>query len=225
MKLRQLIFIILLIFAFQVSFGQEKPTARKVDVFEMVDCCFPNFDAFYSELLASNSTGYVVIYKNKNKPLESYRYQYAVKSIFALDRKNTEIHFIQGKGENVTRTELWAVPKGAEKPTFAEETWDYSIPPFTKPFMLWEESTIDGICNFFYQKEYFSNILKSNEWLNMNVVIYANSAKQFRKTQKEVLEMLVDNNKITKNRIRFFNSPKIGFAEMEYWLVPKRRKS
>jgi hypothetical protein len=215
----------LLILSFQVSLGQEKPKAELFDEFGMIDCCHSNFDNFLNEISETNSIGYIVIYKNKDKPLESYYYEVALKSHFLVrDVKN--IIFIQGKSENSTRTELWKIPQGAEKPSFDEEKWNYYFQSKTKPFIFYSDSEVDGICMFF-SNLYFQNILNGNIDANLNVVIYANSQKQFLQKRKKMQKNLVKNYDVKQNRLKFFRKPKTNnvLANAEYWLVPKNQRN
>jgi hypothetical protein len=223
--MRSTTLIFLLILSFQVSFGQEKPRAVLFDEFGMIDCCHPNFDAFLSEINKTNSIGYIVIYKNKYKPLESYYYEVALKSHFLVrDVKN--INFVQGRSENSTRTEFWKVPPNAVKPDFEEDKWDYSFRNKTKSFMFYNNSGVDGICMFFIDF-YFRNILSGNRYANINVVIYANSQKQFLRKRKELQNDLVKNYDVKKNRLTFVRKPKTKyvFENAEYWLVPKKSRN
>lgn len=220
--MRFIISIVLLILSFQVSFGQEKPKAELVDEFGMIDCCHPTFDMFLSELIETNSVGYVVIYKNKNNPIESYYYEVSVKSHF-MARNIKNIKFVQGRTENSTRTELWKVPQNADKPDFDEEKWDYSFPGKTKSFVFYSDSGVDGICIFFIDL-YFQNILSGNKFANLNVIIYANSQQQFLQKRKELRNNLINNYDIEQNRLKFFKKAKTKnvLENAEYWLVPKK---
>ncbi len=215
----------LLILSFQVSFGQEKPEAELFDEFGMIDCCHSNFDVFLSELIETNSIGYVVIYKNKNNPVESYYYEVAVKSHF-LSRDINHIYFVQGKSEDKTRTELWKIPQGAEKPSFDEEKWDYYFHSKTKPFIFYSDSEVSGICMFF-SNLYFQLILNGNTHAYINVVIYSNSQKQFLRKRKELQNNLIRNYDVEQNRLKFFRKPKTNnvLENADYRLVPKKQRN
>jgi hypothetical protein len=211
-----------LFLSFQVSFGQEKPKAIMFDEFGVINCCHPTFDEFLSEIRETNSIGYIVIYKNKNNPIESYYYEVAIKSHFLVrDVKN--IHFVQGRSENSTRTEFWKVPQNAEKPDFDQEKWDYFFSSETKPFIFYHDSGVDGICMFFVDL-YFQNILSGNKHSGINVVIYANTQKAFLRKQKDLQNNLVKNYDVEQNRLKFFRKPKTKnvFENADYWLVPKK---
>ncbi len=214
--------ILVLLVSFPFAFGQEKPKAELVGAFGMIDCCFPDFDIFYEDLLSTNSTGYVVIYRNQNNPIESYGYEVAVKTQFLL-REAKNVIFVQGTSEDQTRTELWRVPKDAEKPNFGEEVWDYALPNETKPFIFWTDTEIDEICSF-NDEMFIRNILMGNKNVKINVMIYTNSQKLFLKKKREILSDFVKNYTFEPKRLTFFRKSKTSIENVEFWLIPKRNR-
>lgn len=213
-----------LLLAIQISFGQEKPKAKLVDEFGQLNCCFPYFDAFYNNLVETNSDGYVVISRDREYPSSSLSYLYAVRTIFLLRDFRAKIHFIRSKSRDQIRTQLWKVPPGAEIPEFGEEVWNFEVLPNTKPFVIWHESEIDQICNFFGSSNFISEIVSGNKEAGINVVIFANSQKTFLREKRRVLNTLIDTKIIKQSRLQFFKKPKKDFELLEIWLVPMKPK-
>lgn len=213
---------LILILAFQLCFGQEKLKAELLDETGSIDCCYPNFQMFLSELEKSNSQGYIIIYGNKNNKLGNYRYEQSIKSWYGF-RGNPKIHILHGKSEESIRIQFWKVPDRAEKPNFQEEPWDYSLFNIKRPFLLYDGNSDDGVCMFIFEESYISKILLASPDLNLNLVIFADSQKNFRQTKAKLLRKFVTNFSVPKNRLRTFFSKEKSMQEVEYWLVPKKK--
>ncbi|HRH43328.1 MAG TPA: hypothetical protein PKY82_16970 [Pyrinomonadaceae bacterium] len=220
---------LLLIFAFQFCFGQEKPVARQINETGRINCCWGDFQQLLLEIENTKSKGYVIIFGEKENKLKNYLYEQSIRSLYSY-RDNPTIVILHGRSESEIRTQFWVVPNGAEIPTFEEEQWDYTL-AINKPLKIYDwfdygEGGGDGVCDMLYQEIYTSRFLLANPELNANLVIYAKTAKKFKSIKSKLIKQFEEDFKITKNRLSFFHilgENPVGNGEI--WLVPKRRKS
>lgn len=222
-----LLTISLLIFAFQISFGQKD--AKLIDEQGKIDCCYPSFQILLQEISDSNSKGYIIIFGDKTNKLNSYLYEQQIKSWVGF-RDNPNILILHGKSEEKIRTQFWVVPEGAKPPDFQEETWDYSL-SIKKPLKLYQDFNYleygsDGVCDFSFYELYTSIFLRANPNLNANLIIYEKSVPKFTTKKLELLKLFNEQYKIPSNRLRFFQkSIKESWSNGEIWLIPQKKKS
>jgi hypothetical protein len=230
MKLQKVFLISLILVALQICFGQEKPKAELVDEFGKIYCeeLRVRIDSFYQNGLgsSSSSTGYIVINGNKNNSLEKYLLEVRFKSAVGSQKYDfNRVVFVRGKDNDSTHGQFWLVPEGAEKPDFDEENWDYSLPELNKAVKfherIWED--FDDICpsNRNFSEELYAKLLLGNPNFRGNIVISGNSSKNIK---KELIKVFVNQYKIPANRLKFFYD-KNGYPEnVEYWIVPTKKK-
>ena len=225
--------IILTLFVFliglQFSLAQEKPQARKIDHFSKLPCedFWGRIDGFFNDLQAEpNSIGYAVINRNsQNKDdLE-----------FALRRRNQIFGLLETRLKNdrfrVGKTEakdfsieLWIVPPGAEVPFSLNEDWTSDFPQILKPKVYSKPWMNDNVCPDLSVIT-FADMLLNNRNLLGNIVILAPTKKKFSQMKKEVLGDFATKYNLPPNRFRTFFVRQPEIVGIEYWLVPKRRKS
>jgi hypothetical protein len=234
MKLQKFFLVSTVLFvSLQICFGQAKPKAMLIDEFGRISCeeLKARTDGFYQKDLGSNpdSIGYILINGNKNKSLEKYMLEIYFKSAILSHKYDiNRVVFIRGKDNNSTNGKFWVVTSGADKPVFDEEDWDYALPGISKAIKfherIWE--TFDDICpsNRNFSEELYAKLLLGNPDFRGNIVISRNSSTSFQKNRKEIINELVNKYKIPINRLRFFND-KNGYPDnVEYWLVPIKKK-
>jgi len=230
MRLKKILFVLLLFINLQICFGQEK--AELVDEFGRIFCedLQIRMQTFYADVKKRpDSVGYIYLYGNKDKPLEKYLFEISFKSVALIYKFDPHrIQFVQGKDKDSTGGQFWIVPSNVDALILDEEKWSYSLPDFNKPKKLYErqESLFADICpmvNSLYE-ELYSKILLGNPTFRGNIVISANSLKDFQKSKKELINEFVNNYKIPADRLRFFND-KNGYQDnVEFWIVPTKRK-
>ena len=230
MKLQKVFLILIVLFALQICFGQEKPKAELVDEFGKINCeeLQARTDGFYQNGLRSNpsSTGYIVIFGNKNNSLEKYLLEVRFKSaVISQKYEFNRVVFVRGKNNDSTHGQFWLVPAGAEKPNFDEENWDYSLPELNKAVKFHERNweNFDNICpsNRNFSEELYAKLLLGNPGFRGNIVINENSSKNLK---KELLKTFVNKYKIPLNRLKFFYDANGYPDNVEYWIVPPKRK-
>lgn len=227
MKLQKKFFpYLLLLLNLQICFGQEKPKAVLVDEFGETYCdeLSARIDAFYREIIsAQNSKGYIIVYGDKNKPLEKYLNELSTKEIIIFSKYDmSRIVFLHGIDNETIKTQFWLVPAGADKPIFTEGNWNYTLPQTTKSFIFYKSSWVGEDCPSNFNIIY-SKFLLANPDLHAHLVVYEKSAKDFRRTKKDLFSELVNQNKVSPNQIKFFYLKRKN-PDVEFWLIPKRRK-
>jgi hypothetical protein len=229
MKLQKVVLISLILFALQICLGQEKLKAELIDEFGKINCeeLQARIDGFYQNGLGNNlsSTGYIVIYGNNNS-LEKYLLEVRFKSAVVSQKYDfNRVVFVRGKNNDSTHGQFWLVPEGANKPDFDEENWDYALPELNKAVKfherIWED--FDDICpsNRQFSEELYAKLLLGNPRFKGNIVISGNSSKNLK---KELIKIFVNKYKIPINRLRFFYDENGYPDNVEYWIVPPKRK-
>ena len=231
MKLQKVSIVLVVLFAsLQICFGQEKPKAELVDEFGKIVCedLQVRTDIFYRNGLGSNSssTGYIVINGSKNNSLEKYLLEVRFKSAIISNKYDfNRVVFIHGKDGDSTHGQFWIVPAGADKPDFNEANWDYALPELNKASKFYERNweNFDDICpsNINLSEELYAKILLGNPNFRGNFVINRNSSKNIK---KELLKTFVNKYKIPANRLKFFYDANGYPDNVEYWIVPPKRK-
>lgn len=229
MKLHQLFLtFLLLLAAFQFCFSQEKPKAVLIDnIIYPANCddLVARLQRLMDETTNKNSVSYVIIHPVKGKLLPSLLFER-----WTIGRKFPSEKFIivRGKEENELRLELWLVPKGAEL-SFAvdESTWNFSLPSLKKPYQFYSYTNgEDAICNSEGQKKHFAEILLANPTFRGHLVIYEKTLEKYRRTKNLLVSELVKDYSIPHNQLRTFFVKEIDydFSNVEFWLVPQRKK-
>jgi hypothetical protein len=230
MKLQKAFLISFILFALQICSAQEKPKAELVDEFGKIYCedLQSRLDGFYQNGLGSNSssTGYIVIFGNKNNSLEKYMLEVRFKSaVFSQKYDFNRVVFVRGKNDDSTHGQFWIVPPCAAKPDFDEENWNYSLPELNKAVKfherIWED--FDDICpsNRQFSEELYAKLLLGNPKFRVNIVISGNSSKNLK---KELIKVFVNKYKIPANRLKFFYDENGYPDNVEYWIVPPKIK-
>jgi hypothetical protein len=226
MKLRRLFFaFLLLLAAFQFCFSQEKPKAVLIDEFDKVTCdeLSLRLDELFLALTTNEgSKGYIIISGYKNEPIKKYSFAEMIKGYANLTKLvNKRFVFIFNDAENA-RTQLWLVPTDSDVSTFAQKTENYELPQTFKPTLIYANSW-DEFCAESFSNELYSKFLQTNSNVKGNLVIYEKSLKNFRKTEKTLLDELVKVYKIPPNQLKTFYVRK-NISDVEFWLVPKKKK-
>lgn len=230
MKLRILFFTLLLLpLTVKSFFAQEKPKAVLFMEFEETNCdsLQVNLYEFLVQLNKNpNSKGYVLMNggKSNNAPFRKYFWEMEMKADLAfIGIEKDQINFLQGKDKDVSKTQFWVIPEGADKPNFIEEVWDYKFPSDIKPFIIDKDSWIGEVCHASYNTDFYSKVLLANPNLKGHLVIYSKSINKFNKRESELLKELVNKNKVPLQQLKFFYV-KSKVADVEYWFVPNKSK-
>lgn len=233
MKARKILLILICLFAsYQISFGQEKPLAIQIDYIEDTNCedLTARLNALKISLSnAPNSTGYVIIFGDKDDSLKNYKFEKLIKRSFVeLTIDSNRVVFVHEKKGKGIKTQVWIVPFGADKPVFTEEKWDYALPEIIKPFMLHEKVWENEDCAPLQNEEFYSRLLLANPSFRGNIVIYENSPQKFQNTKINLIAELVNKYKVPFGRLKFYYvksfSKSFSYPDAEFWLVPKKQK-
>lgn len=223
-----LLTLFLFVFTFQISFGQEKPTARKIDEFGKLNCedFWARIDSFHNELLSQpTSIGYAVINRNSQNKDDVKLGLLRRNQTFGLLEKrlgNNRFRVVKKDSEDFS-IELWVVPLGAEIPFEFDENWKTDFPQFLKPKVYtrtWENGDICPNVSLIS----FAEMLLNDKNLSGNIVVFTQTKKQFNQSKKEVLDNFAKNYNIPANRFRTFFINDQPFEGIEYWLVPKKKR-
>ncbi|HRH43329.1 MAG TPA: hypothetical protein PKY82_16975 [Pyrinomonadaceae bacterium] len=218
---------LLLIFAFQVSFGQEK--ARLVDEFGRIYCDdflfkWQNFQL--TILASSNSTGYLLVFINPNKSENNKYFQqfreYANGLIEMNNLNRSQFLIAKAETDQNFKAQFWLVPNGAEIPSKYEIVKDAPIPRITKPVLFHKDTWESGICPSDKLRIY-AETLKSDIELQGNIVIYDSTTKSILETQNTLIKEFESKYKISRNHLKFFHRRNRTIFDVEYWLVPKKK--
>lgn len=221
-----LLISLLLILAFQVSFGQEKPKAEILDSIGPSNCeeLKKRAHGFLTDISKDpNAVGYAVIYEKKDGIKRSNWNERLLMKTVELGKFNKNIlKVVYGEKKENYGIEFWKVPKGVEKPNYVNEFLPDALPIPLKPFVFGYEDELD-ICPTFSVKTYV-NILKSNPTFNTHIVVTGNPNYILEDFVKNTLKYLTKDHKISRSRIKFFFIKKKNvISSAEYWLVPKKK--
>jgi hypothetical protein len=214
-------------FAFLIVSGQEKPEAVLIDEFGRITCeeQLARTDNFFAELMNNpDSTGYVVIYQDKEKPSRATYTLKVFKGWISQRRYDkSRIVFIRGETEEKPRVELWRVPPGAEKPAFKGAEWEKSAYALTKPFVFYVLGE-DSICPTFVPGDY-ADLINANPNVFGHLVIFNGSKAERKETSAFWLKSFTGDFKVPRNRLKvFYAKDKSGFNHVEFWIVPRKKK-
>lgn len=229
MKLKALLFILIILSVqVRISFGQEKSEAALLNESPRESCEFvlSSISQFLLGLREEpNSTGFIVIYGEKGKRLSNLRYEQLIRdAIKAEGGVNNRISIIQGENEEALRVQFWKVPLGAAAPNHSVGRLNHELSGIKKPFIYSTKSWDDTICPPLRDLELYSKILLSNPGWRAHLVIYEPSIDRFRRTETELLQKLVKENKVLRTQIRtFYVRGRNEFSDVEFWLVPRKR--
>ncbi len=232
MKSQKMFLVLIILFvSFQIGFGQEKPKAELIDEFGKANCedFWARFDNFFNVLQNEpTSTGYIIIYGEKNSLPANLGYEKLTNGIVRFRNLDpNRLVIIRGEEKDSIHIEFWKVPAGAENPTFVAGNWDLTVKQ-NKPFILRGYSEGDGICPTNTSIKLFADYLKSNPNMRAHIVITGKAIENFANTEKDLSNQLVNEHKISPNRLKFFyvkdKTFPYDFADVEFWLVPQKRK-
>lgn len=218
-----LLTLFLLIFTFQISFGQEKQSLKLVDSFSELNCedLLVRLDGFNIEIFNHpNSKGYILI-KNGENQLDNVFYHLFIKD-YVHSRKipQEKSQLISVKGDKQINIEFW-MSEGGEKPNFTEENFNYKLNE-TKSHYFVEESVelakIDGkniligdcsaCCIRTFSSEILANFLNANPNLDAKIIIYTkNPNREFNKVAKIIVDKFREE-KIPQNRLKIVSGKK-----------------
>lgn len=232
MKSQKILFIPIILFAcLQFCFAQEKPEAKLFDHFSKVNCedFWARFDNFFVKLQNEpDSVGYIIIYGEKNSLRVNLGYEKLTDGIVRfrnLDRSRLII--VRGEEKVAIHIEFWSVPAGADKPNFIEGSMNLTVKQ-NKPFILNGYSEGNDICPTNTSIKLFADYLSANPSMLGHLIITDKSNKNSANTEKDLLNHLISQHKISRNRLKVFhvkdrNYP-YDFSNIEFWLVPQKTK-
>lgn len=226
MKLRKpFLFLLSLLTFFQVPVAQETPGALLVDRLSWSDCEATKLRLVNFALqLSPDSKGFIVIYGKKAETYRNPLFEELLTEVidfWKIDRDR--FTFVHGEDKEDFLAEFWEVPAGAEKPAYIEGNWNYAVNT-KKPFMFNQDyQGMSGICEPTLRPELFSKFLSANPNLRGNIVIYETSVNKFRNAEKRLLNKLIREHKVARNRLKTFYV-KDNFSGVELWLVPRKKK-
>ena len=232
MKLQKTFFILLILFiSLQICFGQEKPKAELIDNFGKVSCeeYWARLDNFFNLLHSEPTlTGYIILYGEKNSSHTNLRYERITDGIVKFgNRERSRLVIIRGTEKDSVQIEFWKVPAGAENPPFFVGEKDLTVKQ-NKPFILKGYSDGDGICPINTSAKLFADYLSASPNMRAHIVITGKPTNNFVNTEKDLLNQLVNEYKISSDRLKFFyvkaKTFPYEFANVEYWLVPRKKK-
>jgi hypothetical protein len=239
-KVVSLILVIILT-SLQVALGQNKSEAVLVDKFDGVinfghlSAIIHNF--FQALSNDSSSQGYVVIYPAKDSAKKNFwrerRYENHIKNEISLQKfDKRRISIVRSKERDSIEVEFWEVPIGIEKPFSTEEKWAEIQKDLAKPFVFGYISLEEIFPNFI--PEFYADYIKNNENLRGHIVVFDASRKFALERANEWIKVLTEEYKVPRNRLKVFfakqSNSVIRFGgatnpvEVEFWLVPERKK-
>lgn len=222
MKLQKFFFALIILFiSVQTHFAQEKPEAVLIDELDVIYCddFLARIDNFFVSLQNEpNSFGYAVISGNSDEILKKTTYEMWLKGAIRFRNFNADtIKIIRSENTENIRIQFWKVPAGAEKPSFDESEWNFSLPPKTKPFIFYSNNgDFDQICSTVGYEKIYSEFILANPKSRGHIVIYENTVKNFNKVKEEFLKSIPD---LPGNRLKFFHSRQKD-SLFELWIVP-----
>lgn len=229
--MKNLLTLLLLIFTFQISFGQEVPEAEIYDKIGYGGCHDIKMRAvdFVVELSKDpNSIGYAVIHERiDGKKRTELIERIVAHSAYLLNLEymglvnRPILRVVYGEPRENFEIEFWKVPKGAKEPNYTSEFFPEKLPVPLKPFIFGSEYE-GGSCPTFSIERYVS-ILKANPSFNAHIVV--NTDYSFQDFVKETLKDLTNEHKISRSRIKFFYIKKRNDIFLaEYWIVPNKKR-
>ncbi|CAN5734709.1 hypothetical protein BH24ACI1_BH24ACI1_24710 [soil metagenome] len=232
MKLQKYFLVLIILLAsLQICYGQENPQAMKVDEFGKANCedFWARFDNFFNDLQNDpTSMGYIIIYGEKNSLRANLGYEKLTNGIVRFrNLDSSRLVIIRGEEKDAIHIEFWRVPAGAETPAFVQGNWDLTVKQ-NKPFILGGYSEGDGICPTNTSVKLFADYLTANPNMRAHIVITDKPTENFANAEKDLLNQLVNEYRISPNRLKFFyvkdkKSP-YEFADVEFWLIPQKKK-
>ncbi|HEV8160027.1 MAG TPA: hypothetical protein VGP58_13410 [Pyrinomonadaceae bacterium] len=232
MKLQKYFLVLIILLAsLQICYGQENPQAIKVDEFGKANCedFWARFDNFFNDLQNDpTSMGYIIIYGEKNSLRANLGYEKLTNGIVRFrNLDSSRLVIIRGEEKDAIHIEFWRVPAGAETPAFVQGNWDLTVKQ-NKPFILGGYSEGDGICPTNTSVKLFADYLTANPNMRAHIVITDKPTENFANAEKDLLNQLVNEYRISPNRLKFFyvkdkKSP-YEFADVEFWLIPQKKK-
>lgn len=231
------IFLCAILFVFsQIAFAQ-----TKIDEYGgiIADDESGRLDYFAAQLKKDkNAKGTIIIYKHRLETTGKFlRHFYGVKNFLvkALDVSPDKFSVVFG-GEEVRRTEIWLSESKNETVKFDNKILDETLNGKIMKRTLFDTECIECdpvvfIDGFIFREglEYFAKALLANP--NTNALIEVSKA-EYRTRKKrtelinEILDILVKDTKISKNRIEIqFTSPKSEVSYASFYIIPKIDKT
>lgn len=218
--------LLILLSGFETGFGQEAPKAILVDKFDAMTCkiAMAKLDAFYTDLAKNpNSTGYIVIYPDKTSIKKGFAYERWIKNYIVFKKYDAKrVVTLRGSKSAAPRIELWNVTFGADQSFYVEEKWTPAFPEVNKAFVF-VSFYADTICPSFNLRDY-ADFLLSDTNLRGHLVVFNKSPRESQREAQNWLAALTKDYKIPRNRLRVFFAKNISAPEIEFWIVPRRKK-
>jgi hypothetical protein len=210
----------------QISFSQENSDVILVDEVQAAYCddYWARIDAFLDELHKTQLHGQIIIYGKENELLQNLTYEQWTNGIInfrGFDKNRIEV--VRGAlGENI-KIQFWKVPKGQRIPSIKKDNWSYKLPDSIKPFIF---VTYEGTeCPSSPSPiKHYADVLVANPKARGHLVIRGKTNKNFRETEVDVLNELVDKYKVPRRRLKIFyqlhKKPQLLDTDVEFWIVP-----
>jgi hypothetical protein len=221
--MKRIIPILIFLLAVQTAAqAQEDPKAILVDEIEKVYCdeFLARIDNFFIQLNRyPEAKGYFVL-SGANEFLER-KLGYEMMFDGAISWRSfdaSRVTKIRSTETGNVHLQFWLVPTGADVPNFISQSWNFTLPLGSKPFLF--HSDMEQICSSPTFPQVMREYVSANPGMRVHVVIYANSSNGRRKGVTESKPALKG---IPKDRIRYFFQRSSYDSYADYWLVPKRR--
>jgi hypothetical protein len=229
MKSPKIIFAsVILLTAFNICFGQDKPKAEIIDQFDEINCeeLLARLDNFLIAMRNNpNAAGYIIISGGKNDK-NSFRDEWRIRGHLEFRRfDDSQLTIAKAEVVKDSYTKFWLVPAGAEKPEYKEIDFDYKIPENRKPYIFNSTKEDGDLCPGGNQLKIYSDYLSANPNFRGHIVIFTESKAEFEKERTKLFNELTNKYKIPADQIKFFFVKKKEFSYNEFWLVPQKKRN
>lgn len=220
-----LLTFLLMILAFQFSFGQEKPKAELQEIIGPT-----NNDNLLSRVqnlshsLEEKDTAYIVISSTDDNQLFKYKTERKIKGCFYPKFPSNKLVIVYDENKNEDLTEFWRVPFGAIPPRNPDETKkDFTLSKSQNKVLLYSGSWEEDYCRTNFDLEFYSKFLLANPHLFGKISVLAKTQKQGLNKVFSISQTLIKKFKVPKSQLKISYTWNNVWDYEDYWLVPKKK--
>jgi hypothetical protein len=230
------IFLTVLILIVTAKLGAAQETPRAVMIGKIDDCCIPDrirgrIINFLQEInSAPGSRGLAIIGSEENLSPTSFFFFNEITGRAEYHRFDAaRLTVIRAKRPGEVSVEFWKVPTGADTSSLIANQWPFEVSNFDKPYELGNTFREDG---FSLSYELCANFLLANPRLRGKIIVYDKTLKAKRKEANVWLKALSEQYKVPRKQLivsyrpakPFNNGSNQKYSDVEFWLVPPRKK-
>jgi hypothetical protein len=214
---------LLLILAFQISFGQENLEPVLIDTLDRV---YPEDFGFrasdFKQILQNqpNIFIYAVIHPSKTELTQAWKAEgFLNGSVSFMSLDTNKFLILRGEPQEKFSVKFWRSSKSDEKVRF-ESNWNFTLPKNSKSFIVYNWG-VDSTNSFLGYDRIFRDFLMANPKAIGQIQVAAKTIKDFKAERAKLISKLPN---ISEKQLRFVWNQEGSSSRGEWKIIPPKEK-